>query len=925
LKTITAERSARVTVASLLLLWAGLLLPSPLRSQTTRAPLLLTQVKQIRALSQQQAATAAPVKLTGVITDLSGWKNSFFFQDSTAGISVDRTDNADVHVGDMVELTGVSNPGWFAPTIVASNVRVIGHASPPTPLRVTFADMAAGAQDSRWIEVQGIVHSIRFARTFTHDTLLLRLELGGGPVTVILQDFAGLDVSRLIDSTVRIRGVSSTTFNEKRQFVGLGMFVPDRRDLEIVQLAASDPFAAPGSPVRNALQFGQGSHRVKVTGIATYQVPGHTLYLQDGEDGIQVQTSSTQLVEPGQKVEALGFPVIGEYSPILVDGLFRVIGTAAPVTPVHITAADVITQKVGFNLVPNDQQLVQLEGKLVESHIHGGQRIWILREGAEVFEAYAPLSAATARMDSIGNGSVLSLTGVCSVQTDIDRNPVSFSILLRSSKDIVILQRAPWWTPSHSLLLLASLAIITAVIILWVVVLRHRVEHQTRTIRESEGRFRNLAEQDVLTGLPNRLCLNERIEQSLALSRENLRKAVVFTIDVDRFKQINDTHGHPVGDECLKVVATRLRTIVRGVDTIARTGGEEFTIVVGNLTNPESARRISSAILRLFQEPIILLGNEVKLTISVGGAIYPDDGVDTQTLLKRSDQALYEAKRTGRNRAVFANEELCGAIESATVIEVALRDALQTNEFKLFYQPICDSSGTVHHFEALLRTSNATLAALGPAQFIPIAEATGLIVPLGRWVIEEACRQIAEWHSMGVDSCPVAVNISGKQLLQQAFANDVLQVLERFHLKPELLEFEMTETTVMADIAAVLEPIAQLARAGLAFAIDDFGTGHSSLARLHQLPINSLKIDRSFVVSLEKNNGFHTIVLAIIQMAKSLDLQVVAEGVETREQFNTLRNLGCDFFQGYLFARPMPAELAMQALTGNAAALAIGA
>jgi EAL domain-containing protein (putative c-di-GMP-specific phosphodiesterase class I) len=310
-------------------------------------------------------------------------------------------------------------------------------------------------------------------------------------------------------------------------------------------------------------------------------------------------------------------------------------------------------------------------------------------------------------------------------------------------------------------------------------------------------------------------------------------------------------------------------------------------------------------------------GHEIKLTVSIGGALYPDDGTDSETLRKRSDQALYEAKRTGRNRDVFATEELCVSAERATTIEFALREALRSNQFILHYQPIYDSSRTIRRFEALLRTSNDCLARLGPAGFIPVAEVTGLIFPLGRWVIEEACRQIAGWQEQGTFQCPVAVNISAHQITRKGFADEVLATLEHFCIEPRLLELELTETAVMTELLSVAETVARLAAAGITFSIDDFGTGYSSLARLHELPIKALKIDRSFVMNLENDSSYLTIIEAVIQMAKSLDIQLVAEGVEKIEQFTILRDLGCDFFQGYYFSRPVAADQVMRMLAEN--------
>ena len=359
---------------------------------------------------------------------------------------------------------------------MASLVTVVGHISPPPARPVNLEDMTGGAEDSQWVEVHGVVHAAWMSKLFGHDVLYLKLDLGGGSINILLQDFAGIDYSRLIDSTVRVRGVCATDFNGKKQFVGLNMFVPDRKDMDILQLADADPFTMPTTPVRNALQFGETLHRVKVTGISTYQNPGHYVYLQDGTDGIRIQSSSKVMVEPGKIVEAVGFPVMGEYSPILEDGFVRVLGAAAPILPLRIAAREVITRQAGFVDVPYDQQLVQLRGRVEESHIQGGQRVWILRDGSEVFEAYLPLSATAGSAEGLGSGNVLLLTGICTVHADSDHKPISFGILLRSSKDIVVLEHASWWTQLHSLLVLGSVGGVTIVVILWVSLLKHRAE-----------------------------------------------------------------------------------------------------------------------------------------------------------------------------------------------------------------------------------------------------------------------------------------------------------------------------------------------------------------------------------------------------------------------------------------------------------------
>ena len=467
-----------------------------------------------------------------------------------------------------------------------------------------------------------------------------------------------------MDALIRFRGVIGTDFNQKRQFVGLEMYVPSLRYLEVVEPSNPDPFAVASTPIANALQFGQAQHRVKVTGVSTYQISSHAIYMQDGQDGIRIQSKSLPLVGPGRRIEAVGFPMLGEYAPILQDAFIRDLGPVAAVQPEPIEAGHVVTMIGDFYQVPNDQQLVQLEGTVEESHIAGGERIWLLRDGSEVFEAHLPLSTIHG-MPEIGSGSVLRLVGICTVHADSDHYPLSFSLLLRDPSDLVVLKSASWWTSVHTLIVLGVLAGGMVLVMLWVVILRNRVEKQTRIIRESEERFRDLAQHDFLTGLPNRLMLEEHIAACLGRCHQGHAKAVVFTIDIDRFKRINDTYGHLIGDECLKIVASRLRSIVRKEDVIARTGGEEFTVVVGGLPNPETTRRISVQILDLFRNKVELQGHSVSLTVSVGGALYPDDSENSVMLRRLSDRALYEAKNTGRNRAVFYSHELSALNEGA--------------------------------------------------------------------------------------------------------------------------------------------------------------------------------------------------------------------------------------------------------------------
>jgi diguanylate cyclase (GGDEF)-like protein/PAS domain S-box-containing protein len=426
------------------------------------------------------------------------------------------------------------------------------------------------------------------------------------------------------------------------------------------------------------------------------------------------------------------------------------------------------------------------------------------------------------------------------------------------------------------------------------------------------------AQHDVMTGLPNRLLLDDRIEQCLLRSSRENKKAVLFTMDADRFKLINDTYGHLVGDETLKAIADRLKLRIRSVDTIARTGGEEFTAIIGGLNQAEDADKIATMLVHLFDAPLSLPGQDLKVSISVGGAIYPDDATDADTLRKRSDQALYHAKRMGRNRFSMASREVCASFDQAMAIEMALREALRTDGFALCFQPIYDSEGYAVHFEALLRMKEQSLGVYSPSQFIPVAEECGLIVPLGNWVVEEACQRLAEWRRKGFDTASVAINISGKQLLQKGFSSHVVGMLREYGLPATALQLELTETSLMSEPTLIRDAMAELATMGIRFAIDDFGTGYSSLSRLADLPISLLKIDRSFTAQLDHAKRGDGIVTAIIHMAQTLQVQVVAEGVENEGQLNLLLRRGCDLFQGFLLSQPLTGDEVIRELSSEA-------
>jgi diguanylate cyclase (GGDEF)-like protein/PAS domain S-box-containing protein len=425
------------------------------------------------------------------------------------------------------------------------------------------------------------------------------------------------------------------------------------------------------------------------------------------------------------------------------------------------------------------------------------------------------------------------------------------------------------------------------------------------------------ANHDILTGLPNRALLEDRMAQTIAHASRYGHKAALLCLDLDRFKQINDTYGHAIGDVCLQEIGRRLSSRVRAVDTVARTGGEEFTVLLNQISESEDAARVAAEILRGLNEPYRHNGIDIDLTASLGIAIYPDHGTDPAALWRDADTAMYRAKKSGGNQCMHVSQEISAAALEATELEKYLRRALKDGGLELHYQPLYTREGQLCGLEALVRLRHPVLGTIYPDRFIPIAEESGLIVPLGNWVLDECCRQSREWQDSGFHPVRIAFNVSPLQLTRFDFSSYVIERLHYYRLSPSTLEIEVTESTVMRNIGQVARQIDALARMGVHFSVDDFGTGYSSLAHLHQLPVQTLKIDRTFVERINDPNGTYAIVQAIIFLAHSLGLIVVAEGVEREDQLNRLWQLECDRVQGYHLAPPMPAAAIAQ-LMGQA-------
>jgi diguanylate cyclase (GGDEF)-like protein len=421
--------------------------------------------------------------------------------------------------------------------------------------------------------------------------------------------------------------------------------------------------------------------------------------------------------------------------------------------------------------------------------------------------------------------------------------------------------------------------------------------------KETERRIAHMARHDALTGLPNRTLFHERLEEALASSRRNGENVALLCLDLDHFKTVNDTLGHPTGDALLRAVAERLRADLRQEHTVARLGGDEFAILLRGGAQPDDASGLARRLIAALNEPFVLGEDQVTAGVSIGIAIGPSDGADADLLFKHADLALYRAKADGRNLSRFFEPEMDAQVQERRSLEMDLREALSEGQFHLHYQPLYDAQNNdLVGFEALLRWDHPVRGSVPPSQFIPVAEETRLIVPLGEWALREACREAASWPP----SVRLAVNVSAAQFRTANLAETVVSALAASGFLPGRLELEITESILMQSNESCVRMLHQLRALGVRIAMDDFGTGYSSLSYLRSFPFDRIKIDRSFVREMTHNGECAAIVRAIVQLGATLGIATIAEGVETREQLEAVRAQGCNEVQGFFFGRPRP-------------------
>jgi diguanylate cyclase (GGDEF)-like protein/PAS domain S-box-containing protein len=438
--------------------------------------------------------------------------------------------------------------------------------------------------------------------------------------------------------------------------------------------------------------------------------------------------------------------------------------------------------------------------------------------------------------------------------------------------------------------------------------LRMTVVRDITDRKEAEARIQFLAHHDALTHLPNRVLFNDQLQLALASARRRGNMVAVFFIDLDNFKTINDSLGHHIGDDLLKRVAKRLQSCIRDSDLIARLGGDEFVIAITDIDTVDEAAPVAEKLALALGEPLPLEGQLLAVAASIGISVFPKDGDSVEALIRNADNAMYLAKDRGRSNFQFYTPSLHEAANHALAMESGIRNAIKFAEFVLHYQPeVLSKTGMLTSVEALIRWQHPEMGLLSPAKFIPLAEHRGLIVPIGRWVLNEAIRQAREWLDAGI-RVPVAVNLSAMQFKQKDLVEDIAARLAEHQLPGELLELELTESLFLEDASAAGKTLGRLKDLGVTLAIDDFGTGYSSLAYLKRYPIDKVKIDRSFIRDIPNDKDDVAITLAIINLAESMGLRVVAEGVETPEQVEFLEHHHCDYIQGFLISHPLPAQ-----------------
>jgi diguanylate cyclase (GGDEF)-like protein len=874
-----------------------------------------------------------------------------------------------IKVGDLLDIDGMTGPGGYAPLVDHASVTIIGHEPLPPAPRYSLDYLLTGVEDSQWVEVEGIVRSVDESQRKTSyanqpaeggKTIRVTIATGAGRLDVIVRDAGDSGYKNLVDAKVVVRGVSGPRFNDRRQLTGIHLFADSINQIQVIHLgAATDPFSLPVREITTVMRYTPDvvpGHRIRLKAVVTANRDGRLISIADDNHGLFIRTRNARDLKVGDLIDVAGFPSMGEYSPVLEDVVYKKIGTSPLPAPVDVNANDM------FKGVA-DAEVVRIKGRLLKKTRTIQELSLLISADDHTFTAVLPGDVGQDLSD-LREGSTLELIGTCYVEVFSDKTPRGIVILLRSPEDVKVTQLPSWWTTAHTIALLGILLAAVLVAFGWNTLLRRRMLAQMKALKkareeataindlaramqevatlrkftarvsaagseqiaqlgigfnrmlseleegelakkEVEAKLQQQAVTDELTGLPNRRLFSDRLAQSLATAQREQRVLALLYIDLDGFKLVNDSLGHTMGDLLLVQVAQRLRARIRQADTLARIGGDEFTVVLTTLRSREEAELVAGALLESVSQQFVIEGHEIVIGASIGVSVFPLDAADPVSLLQQSDSAMYAAKHNGKNQVKSFTPELGSFARERMSVENQLRGAIVRGEIHVHYQPEFDVyTQNLVRFEALARWIHPTLGTIPPAKFIPVAEESGLIVTLGAYIMEQACAEATKWQKNAPYPIQVAVNVSSLQFARPAFVEEVSEILDRTGLAPELLQIELTESIMLSGPERAAETMKRLRTLGVSLAIDDFGTGYSCFSYLPRLPFNTLKIDRSFVHELETRFGVKAIVRSLVTLAHSLEMQVIVEGIETVQQFELIKKLGGNEVQGYLFGRP---------------------
>lgn len=936
--------------------------PPELHAPWAAAP--LETISAVRQLTESMADSAVPVKLTGTVTfNDSDWQQ-LFLQDSTGGIFVKYAGHPQITRGEKVTIAGLTNSGDYAPIVIAPKFVAHSPGKLPTPVAMS-AKAWSGISDGVLVTAAGVVHSVKPRQNPKHLTFDIHTSFGAVHV-VAGPEFDDMDyLRRLEDSEVNITGVGGVIFNARRQLIGLQIDISRATDIRVVEPGMQDPFQSPATPIDDLLRFSPTArfgHRTKISGTITMVGEGF-LYVQDRSGGARVATD-TKGLRVGDVVDIAGYPAPEGYSPILADATVRVQRHNEPLVAQPITTESIGDGRFDSELVSTEGTLVSVQKSpdsvtlVLQANGRTLDAILYLPNSQQHFSP--PIEGSRLRLTGICSVPVQD----SSIYLLLTKARVRARLIIPSPADIRVLQAPAWWNAQRAVVIAVTLFIAVCASLAWIAVLRRHVRRQGRALQEarqkndaidkfvrviqevsrdkqftarvpierhdeigllgaefnnmlSELQARDLAKSeaesklqyqaltDDLTGLPNRRLLSDRLSQALEMAKRDRGIVALLYLDLDGFKLVNDSLGHTVGDLLLAEVARRLQSRIRKSDTLARLGGDEFTVILTHLNAKEEAALVAKSLLQVLSGSFLIESHEISISASIGIALFPENGADATELLQQADGAMYSAKRDGKNRIMYFTPEIGFSVRERLNLENQLRGAILRGEIAVHYQPEFDiATRRLVRFEALARWQHPTLGNIPPDRFIPIAEESGLIIPLGNFVLEHACREARTWQSLSAQPVQVAVNVSTVQFRRPSFVDEVAAILRDSGLDPKLLQLELTESIMLDGTERASSTMKRLASMGVSIAVDDFGTGYSCFSYLPRLPFNVLKIDRSFVSELGKRVEMAAMIRSLVSLAHNLNMQVVVEGIETVQQLETIEAMGGNEVQGYLLGRP---------------------